>query len=92
MTEQVRFTLGPGATNGIGWIGQACRELEAARSVGDVAMKLSWLEREVLRFIDERYPIARTEPDRKKMIAMGERPLPTAEDITSISAPIAGMT
>ncbi len=45
-------------------------------------MKLTILERRILRFIDRRYPIARNESDSKKMVAIGERPLPTAEEVT----------
>ena len=45
-------------------------------------MKFNRLERQVLRYIDDQYPIVWNQADKQEIIAVGERPLPTVELIT----------
>jgi hypothetical protein len=45
-------------------------------------MKFNKIERRILGFIDRQYPIAWNRCDSGKMLAVGERPLPTTEEIT----------
>jgi hypothetical protein len=45
-------------------------------------MKISLLERKLLRFIDKHYPIAWDRLDEKEIIAVGERQLPSLGDIS----------
>jgi len=45
-------------------------------------MKLTKIERRILGFIDRKYPIASNQCDSRKMVAVGERPLTTTEEIS----------